>query len=747
MMNRLNGFFNEHPNIKEIADDIKIILLKPIMLLLKIPADIFMRMYNAIPGYINKIIDALGKTIMLPFNVFIGMAAAFSEEPVREKMQQYISAFFKNIASFFKEKSSKKNTACQMKVFFEIVNSQLAIDSSFAKDYAYAWWFGLAAALLQVVSFFTTLSGTSVFFQGIAAIAPFFVAIVIQMGMYFFTKQAFEYNAKKYLIALMCITVLCSLMTSYTGLAVMNHSPEERYHLAYVEYQNVFEKVKMDAENNFMDASAAANELTEKFNAVISNYESLEQMVQDYGEEVDSEPLKGKYDTVQRADGTIESKWNDNADYNNQMDAWKKRSQNKAIAISAESKIRKFIEDNQSQWQEFTADMSLPSLEQAVNAVAEGSSQGNTRMLSDKLESFVADLKDVISLNNKVARITELQKIGKVNDTNIFQQIKKRSAIDAVTLRDYQKIAKNMSKTQGESGLFFEIAEKVNGLFGYNMENGLVNVEEKRTAVQNAVENNYIELAAYLEEDLKDELALAKQKVDELPGSFTYSFTMWLSKDTRGDAVFNLLFAVIPDMLTVMFSFASARKHASFLYVRSSKDYYTETDDLFRMVFRSMQSNELFKISENQYGGMADEQFRLHCLEYVSALNEYISKFLKKFELSECTITEGFDLCWKYINHKEMNEYQPIISVLIKTNLVKVIPYDSYEQMEYDFLLGMEFSSPQNRLIMPNEINMFKNRLDSARKSGYVILLRSKGENYLRENIGDRIVLSQKKGE
>ncbi len=358
---------------------------------------------------------------------------------------------------------------------------------------------------------------------------------------------------------------------------------------------------------------------------------------------------------------------------------------------------------------------------------------------------MLAGINNTIDLNNEVAEETGMKnKKMKKADTKIYQQIEKRSAIGAIQIDEYQDAAGDISENNEPSGLFYEIMEKVNALFGYDMENGLSSMEEKRTAIQHAAENNYIELAVYLDEDLREELAQAKKKVDELPGSFMYSFTLWLSPDTRGDAFFNGIFALIPDLLTIMFSFASARKHASFLYVRSSKDYYTDTDELFRMIFRSMQSSELFRISKKMYGGMADDQFRLHCLEYVSTLNEYISEFLKKFELSESTITEGYDLCWKYTSHAEIEQYQPVISALIKTNLVKVIPFNSFEQLEYDFLLGMEFSNPQNKPITPDTANQYKNKIDSARKSGYVILLRSKGENYLRENIGDRIIINQK---
>lgn len=730
---------NPHPNLEELRDDMKIILLKPIMLLLKIPADVFDRMYEVIPNYIGKLIDALAKTFTLPFNIFIGIANSFKEVPIQENVHLFVLNLFHKVCGAFGGRSSRKTITRQLKIFLEVVSSQLAIDSSFAKNYTYAWWFALAAFLLQIVSFFTTLSGSSVFFQGIADVAPLFVAIVIQMGMFLFARQVFEYGAKNYLKILLAITFLCSMLTSYTGLIVMNHSPESQYNLTLYEYQKTFEKVKTDAENKLMDASAMANRLVSGFHEVESSCASLKQMAEDYGDEIDSEPPQGWYEQVERPDGTVEARWNPNIDYNNQMDEWNKRKQNKALVLKGYSSMQRFVKEHKKQWQDFTSDASLALLAEAIQEKVKGDTTDNV----NKLESFMTGLNDAIVLNNKVAKKTQLSKIKEI-DQNLMDQIKQREVISGITLDGIAEDEKDILDEETSHGLFYEIEQKLNLFFGYEMENGILNIEKKRTNIQNEVANNYIEIMVYLDATGKAELTEAKKRVDELPGSFVYAFVLWLSEDTFGVAFFNLAFALIPDLLTIMLSYVSAKKHASFLYVRSSKDYYADMDELFQIVFRSMQSNELLRISRDKYKGIIDEEFRLHCLEYVSRLNGYISEFLGKFELSESTIMEGFDLCWKYKDHSEIEKYQPVISALIKTNLAKVIPYASFEQLEYDFLLGMEFSNAQDQVITPDNMNQMKNKLNDARNNGYVVLLKSKGETYLRENIGDKVIISEK---
>lgn len=722
----INRFLRSpHPNLKELKDDIKIIFLRPIMLLLKIPADMFDRMYKKIPGYLSKLMEALAKALTLPFNIFIGISFSFKEESIQQKAYQFISGIFHRIGGSFGGRSSRKTIAGQLKIFLEVVSSQLAIDSSFAKDYTYAWWFAFAAFLLQFVSFFTTLSGTSVFFQGIADVAPLFVAIVIQMGMFLFARQAFEYGARTYLKILLAVAFICSMLTSYTGLVVMNHSPENQYWLALHEYQKTFEKAKLDAQNKLSDASAMANTLVSRFHEVENNGTALEQIVKDLNNAVDSEPSQKLYEQTRRPDGTVDARWTGNTNYNDQMNQWYVRNQNRAFVSNGFRNIERFVKDNKKQWRDLTSDPSLDALSEAIQEMVKGHDTNK----ADKLERFMTDLNDAIVLNNKVAKKTQLPKIGKIN-LKLMDQIKQRELISEIK---FDEIVDDDIDIPGEKisdGLYYEITQKLHTFLGYELENGLVNIEEKRTKIQNAVENNYIAIAVYLDDAGKAELAAAKKRVDELPGSFVYAFAMWASTDTRGNAFFNFIFALIPDSMTMMFSFAAAKKHASFLYVHSSKDYYTDTDELFRMVFRSMQSNELFRISKDVYQGMEDEEFRLHCLEYVSNLHSYISKFLKKFELSESTITEGFDLCWKYTDHHEIKVYQPIISALIKSNLAKVIPYASFEQLEYDFLLGMEFLNPPNRAITLDNMHELKNKLDNARKNGYVVLLKSKGENF-----------------
>ena len=104
----------------------------------------------------------------------------------------------------------------------------------------------------------------------------------------------------------------------------------------------------------------------------------------------------------------------------------------------------------------------------------------------------------------------------------------------------------------------------------------------------------------------------------------------------------------------------------------------------------------------------------------------------------------GYNLYFKYKTENEIKSYRPIISVLLKTNMLKVMPYVYYRHLELEYYCGTKLPAWENDLGKDYESSSnsdyiefenYKELLDTNKSEGNVLLLRNRAENYLRENM------------
>ena len=95
----------------------------------------------------------------------------------------------------------------------------------------------------------------------------------------------------------------------------------------------------------------------------------------------------------------------------------------------------------------------------------------------------------------------------------------------------------------------------------------------------------------------------------------------------------------------------------------------------------------------------------------------------------------GYNLKLEYSSPDDIEDYLPIISVLIKTNLIKVMPLQQYRHLELEYYCAVKLPLWLQEENGTLPADAYYNRLQEAKDNGNVLLLRNKGENYLRENM------------
>lgn len=65
----------------------------------------------------------------------------------------------------------------------------------------------------------------------------------------------------------------------------------------------------------------------------------------------------------------------------------------------------------------------------------------------------------------------------------------------------------------------------------------------------------------------------------------------------------------------------------------------------------------------------------------------------------------------------------------------------AYTELECEYHFGVEFEGGETFVAEKGKVSDYEELLKVAKDKGYVLLLKSRGENYLREHINDKFVL------
>ena len=617
------------------------------------------------------------------------------------------------------------------------------------------------------------------FFGDLFSFSTLFVTLAIQVGL-FITSISVNKPGKKNFRGkfLMIILLVISITFSYIGLITMVSSPEETYKAAYEEYKTYFDNnINLNSGLNSKEKTEAKikNELKSIVSTLnLFNQKIIENINQKKNFKKTGKPnefvvvKKGK--NIRKNDGTIIQmgdivKKNPDYDrYNNTLMEYKNKISgliqrrytlvNDISNITGE-KLKKY--KKRKKQKSYYTNMNYAKIEKIIENASldalfnEEDNNNKSSWTKENCIRFIKKNNSALEYEHIKDKSSDEYKINEELIDNEIEKYKKGSAIDKVVFDEWDKFKEEiLSHSDENKGT---IADKALYVIGSSMgadldNNKMHNLIGLLQEIQNKVESNY-NVVSSLDElaDTKklSELENKKKKVEQIPNLFFIGFNRFAQEGKhRNNAYICLILAFLNDFLTIILGLAGSRKAFSFLYVKSSKDYYNDIDELFGIVFKSMMQEFYISIRRGEFNNMDSSEFMEKCIQVVQKTSNAISSFLNRFLISECTSSMGYNLYFKYKTENEIKSYRPIISVLLKTNMLKVMPYVYYRHLELEYYCGTKLPAWENDLGKDYESSSnsdyiefenYKELLDTNKSEGNVLLLRTRAENYLRENM------------
>lgn len=692
---------------------------------------------------LEAIINIIFNVIYLPIHVL-----EKTIEWIQDNWRKGVEWIRKGILNLWKKWISKlfapKEIYKKFVIFDEVWRSLTQMNCNLARDYQEEHVFMLVAFLLEVVSFFSTYEGNALYFSGLFYEAPLIIALVIQLGLLVSANTTFRHGKKRYATRLiMVLLLIISILFSYTGLYIGNRSPKAEYDEAkkdYIDaYETALEELKArEPEDEELYANAVY---------IISTAEmevrNAEGVIKVLDERIDKtgEPEKNIVSVIRETtengepkSTTVTSADPEYINLSNMLDtATNERNDLQQLCVDATEVLKKYgaVEDGNTEAEYLELKFYFP-LEQEGRTNAE-------------LYELKNDLQKLIECNNKLCKVL-----------NVGTELSDEWLDDYVDILEWRKRLEDLELE--EQGMTEEkeqekqehYIDKILNYLNISLEtSSMSELSRQKQEIQSLVNESYNRIIATkgLQEKTEERLTEAKEKVSQLSDPLEYALDGFCKKTTCTTAWICLFLALFNDGLAVLFSYASTRKAESFLYIRTSKDYYTDMDEFFQMLFRSMQSNYIIKIRKNQFENMSDAEFRNECMLQIQNTIDYIRQFLNALELSPCTVDDGFDMCCICRDQKEqaksMKEYEAIMSTLAKTNLGKIISRRDYEDLELKFYRDWEFKGDEKKIYSSQDRDEVLTQMRKEKERGYVFLLKNRAENYLRGFLSERIVVTE----
>ena len=732
-----------------------IILYLPLLLPFRILGTFGTVLYSIISTYTDEFIHNILKIILLPFMVFNIIGRKFDKNHIQNRLRSLKAYFLQLIRNKKKDKSIKS----KLKIYQQYTKELANIDGSFIRDYYFERVYKFLALLLQVVSFFTTYAGVELFFGNLFDLAPLFITLVIQTGLYITsvtTMKPGKKNPKKKLV--MGLLALVSIIFSYVGLATLACPPEHDYQKAYQAYETAFTDIQHHLANQFQNSDSAAKSIQNEFLKLTGTIGKLDVRLAALQTQItdleENAPSSSQISTTRSHDAAGQAvtttTQTTSAEYTNYMNrhaslvaeesTMNQEKDRLLSAIEAATNITVYQSDgsvNPNINTELHDHFSLDNIKKIINpAEANGNSGTNNSLNTDQNQ-----YKSLAVINNET-----LYNLGLIHDDTInpdimeecIAEMELHNAITNITMPDWKTLKPSSPDNITDAKNVLILAGE---LFGADLNNSdMKELQELWRAIREYTTQNHLDLAPYLsyvtDDELMKNLETSQKAIDETPNILFIAFHRFRESGTNmSNSVICMLLAIFTDGVTVLLGWASARRSYSFLYVKSSKDYYDDIDELFGVIFKSMMQGFCISIRSGTFSGMDIDSFTQACISQINATAQKIHTFLKSFQLSECTTEMGYNLKLEYSSPDDIEDYLPIISVLIKTNLIKVMPLQQYRHLELEYYCAVKLPLWLQEENGTLPADAYYNRLQEAKDNGNVLLLRNKGENYLRENM------------
>lgn len=669
-------------------------------------------LFIIVPHYIVHFFIGCLILLFVPFNTVSLISRHFSLSKIEKELSTISKRIKKEyddkLDSYKKQKEKANLIKNQLEIFYSNIFSFLQKESRFTNKNIGDHTISLLIFVLQFISFFTTYKGAELIFSSIWEYAPLLFATVIQVMIFYLSNKAFNVNKRKnrYFVGLFLFLSI-SIFFSYTGILINQEPLENRYESKYETYKTNFDSLKINCQSKIGSKEDIKNKVIQDITDAQGMMNSIQNAItyNDRNSKSVTNPYRRRTDQLQDYSNTI----NQNAQTSNLYRLRRDKLQN---FYNSQKALYNFDDLLRVYNEKSISDIEKEDITKS----------GSSDSIFSKLKQFES------SYNNEFQNETD---IGIPTSFSYSY--------------DLDKLILGFQNDDVLNGISIEEVEEKDEL-STKIKQYKRNTEDSYEKIESFVNNNIND------DDINQKLDKLKERKNallNLPGVYAFSILAFLDKEINiWNCILYLIFAIMIDGISAFLGYLKSRRAESFLYIKSSKDYFDEYEDAFEMLFMSLMKNVEIGIKDGKYQN--SENFENEVIEQIAATTEYISDFLDLFTLAEATAKEGYTLKYFY-NEYEVKEknYIPLVTLLIKTNLATITTVQHYDKLLSNrFLTTKEKSHKCNNDDNNDDSNDGNNIASMDATKEYYILLRSRGENFLREQIPYRINLKKdKKGE
>lgn len=729
--------------LDEMGNDLKQVLIRPFLILFKIPANLLDVLYQGVCLYSVKIPQCLGRLIMLPLNLLISLCEGLSFGQVQTRFLNIRCRLGKRAAnrthflgSWF---SRRQSCGRKLKLYQKTVSQYCIADDSTAQDYMREKCCYAFAFLLQTVSFFTTYAGLELYFGGVFFLAPFFITLVIQGTLYTAVVTVFQ-SRKRKLPMIICIAVFAcsSIVFSYTGLITLYSSPSSDYTQAYETYARRFEQTKAALLEGCTDKSQAVTKVLKAMDIMNTAIATAQQKIDVLTAQRDSIKIPSRFTNNRSVsvapDGnrTTTTAAVANGEYQASIDSINQLNADIADLEQGCRMLEPFLQTYDTAAVRSLFGETVPS----GPAVSSGiSAPSGPHPALSQLETAFSQA--ALTNNNLTQKMGNPITVDSELVTNCIKSMGRYEYLASISLElpaEYSG-ARQADKSSGLMAVILKAGRFLGADFGNA---GMNDLTQMRENVRNAVNDNYSEMLAYKDRGIDfSPLSAARTQADALPGIMVFGAKRLFSPQTRSDAALCLCLALFNDCTSILLGYAGTVKRGQETLSRRGKHSINGISDLFITLYYSMHEAFAMQIKCGRFDDMDDHDFEALCRRFVNTASSHINRFIGRFTLSACTSSQGYNRCLIYRDQEDVKDFMPFISALIQAGLLDIIPLTAYLGIQEDFNQGIPWSAHKGAS-GSQTVHVSGNH---TVKSGYVLLLKNSGEEYMLKQLGYDFVM------
>lgn len=705
-----------------------------------------------IPSFIYSMFESLIVIVGLPFSLLIIFAEKVNFRTLKfiyipkitkifleciTKIKDIVKKIFESSKDRLKAKQFLQD---QLNIYYECISTYIQDDNLKLQSGFNGYFIGIAIFLLQFgISFATTLAGANLIFGSVSVYAPFIFTLVVQGLIVFLSNKGFEKNKRsRNMKSGLWVAVIISVFFSYTGIVIGQDSPISRYRNSYEVYETIFKNVKNELKSLFGEEG-----LTNQLTGLITNLDLYKQSIEavrgNYQNTLDTGkvPTNFMVPTWNPVTQKMENRFDENLYKQAQAIAADRATLQNNISVlnsymtefnklDTDVDVKSFIIKSRNDYQK--EDENKKETDQQ-NDGQQDNQQNDEQQNTQNNTINISSLKNLVEYSiefKNTYEIDSLPALDKDSINNISNDIKSGVEIEKIEITPSSDIFKNQS-TEDKDDSKKGVLNFITNLWSLGIDQEMSGLASSRTLMRDNASNSFKKISIYkdkiTDQEKFEELESRKNDVLSQLNLFSYAIdTFAQDANDKKDLMIMLFIAVVIDFGSAFLGYIKQKKSDSFIYVKTSKDYYDEYDDIFEIIFMSLMRNFEVEVKDGKFISINAEDFKNNCMKQIAQTSEYIKEFLDLFEISVATYTIGFNLKCKVDNEK-LSKYKVLISILLKTNLMKIVT-----SKQYNILREKSFMGGTN---CDNE----------CKDTEYYYLLRNKGENYLRENIPFQFLL------